>query len=139
MADFVGVLLVNAVERHLCESRRLDLIEIGSGHKASGYHEGEKSEPDHACYLNCYEGGTAGGELGRRLVARGTARTHSGLDSAPGVESVLCRQLLALPGTMSRTWCRDRAKHNANAPEIPRSRQSRCAPSAASMPGRDAG
>src|SRR5262252_3812920 len=69
MADFVGVFLVNAVERHLCKSRRLDLIEIGCGHKASGYHEGEKSEPGHACYLNRYEGGTAGCELGCGMVA----------------------------------------------------------------------
>ena len=68
MGDFVGVLLVNAVERHLCESRRLDLIEIGSGHKASGYHEGEKSEPDHACYLNRCEGRTTGCEVGRGMA-----------------------------------------------------------------------
>ena len=36
---------VNAVQRHLCESRRLDLIEIGSDHKASRHHKGETSEP----------------------------------------------------------------------------------------------
>jgi len=69
------------------------------------------------------------------LIAPISPRTRSGSDFVPGVESVLYHRPRASSETPSRTSCRDHAMGTAAAPEIPRSRRSRCAPSAASKPG----
>ena len=52
-------------------------------------------------------------------IAPISRRRHSGLDSAPGVESLLYHQPRASPGTPSRTSCRDHAGRIAAAPGIP--------------------
>ena len=64
-------------------------------------------------------------------------RTHSGWDFVRGVESVLCPQPSASPGTANRTSYRDHAKRTGAGPAIPMSRLLRCGPSVASMPDQD--
>ncbi len=45
--DLVGVLLVDAVERHAGKSRRLRLVEPGSGHETSARGKAEHGKPEH--------------------------------------------------------------------------------------------
>ena len=52
MRDLVGVFLVDAVERELCETRCLDLVEFGIGHQTSAKNGAEHEQPDHGLILS---------------------------------------------------------------------------------------